>query len=828
MKKQHLLSFALFLGCFFPISLYSQVQVLPFVNSHQQFFNGGSPCNGCQLFTYSAGTTTPLTTYSDSLGTVPNTNPVVLASDGSATIYLQLASYKFILQTAAGASIWTQDNVTANNIGQTLSSLTISGAGPVTINTATAATSGANQSGPSSKLCGNFWNGAASAADCWTWQDVLGTGTNPTSTYTLGHAGSSGLSTVDISSLSLKASPYSIDGWLFVDGSKYTTFANALAGLPTNGGEVRIPPDRNETFTSQIDIGSATHPAQSVLGGNDILTCNVTGGTNDCLDIHNASAFVGQSTGSTATRTGGSVLNLAATANVVNVVNSPEGANLGGQSFLGLENMQIDNANAGTVSGAMVNLQGITNLITVRDVTVSQCHTIGWNVTSTANSGLGPLTLDNDWGECDANAGGRPLVITANTAKAVENVTVNGGAYVHPGVGHPAVEVNGQNTSDILRSTLFLGTFTEDLVNAANIGTKVVDATATTIIGGGHGAINGTGVGIDISENTSGLTRGVVAINYHCDSPGVTCLNNHITGTTLGTSSTTIPLYIYGGNTGVAIGARPVTFENIEFDINNGSGARLAQFPVAGNPYFSNQADADSIYIFDGGLTAAQNVIFCLQDRSTSTATCKWKLEKASGGNFVLIDGGTGLIRSAWTAGAAGTSELNSAGATSVNLNVRSGLGTGGTAFGDGAGNTVATMSSTGNLSKYASVATADYGVPAIQGTPQHLTGQVGNLGATNLYAAAPPAGVYRVCFDAFTTTSGTGTTMTVSIGWTDAGGAKTFTSATWALNSLTITGYVDGCKIINSSGAANITVSTTGTIGTSAFAIDAMAERMK
>lgn len=532
---------------------------------------------------------------------------------------------------------------------------------------------------------------AAAPSHAFKTDSLTGSYLAGVSTYGIA-AGGAQIATFSAPGVSL----YGLDSWLFVDGSKYTTFAGALAGLPTNGGEVRIPPDRSETFTSQIDLGSATHPNQAVLGGNDMLTCNVTGGASDCLDIHNGSTFGGQSTGSTAARTGGSVLNLAATANVVNVVNSPEGANLGGQAFFGLENLQIDNANAGTVSGAMVNLQGIMDLVTVRDVTVSQCHTIGWNVTSTANSGLGPLTLDNDWGECDGNAGGRPLVITANTAKAVQNVTVNGGAYVHPGAGNPAVEVNGQNTSDILRSTLFLNTFTEDLANANGIGTKVVDATATTFLGGGHDGLMGAGAGIDISENTGGLVRGVVVLNYHCGSPGIICLNNHITGTTLGTSSTTIPLYIYGGDTGIAVGARPVTFENIEFDINNATGKRLYEFPIAGNPYFSNQADADSIYMFDGGLTAAQNVILCFQDRSANTANCKWTLFKSSGGNFTLIDKSTGLVRAAWSTGTNGPSEINSQGNSDVRLNVRSGLGTGGTSFGDGAGNTVATVSSAG------------------------------------------------------------------------------------------------------------------------------------
>src|SRR5690349_12216645 len=50
--------------------------------------NNGLPCAGCFLYTYSAGTTTPATTYSDSGLTVPNSDPITLDSAGRATIYI--------------------------------------------------------------------------------------------------------------------------------------------------------------------------------------------------------------------------------------------------------------------------------------------------------------------------------------------------------------------------------------------------------------------------------------------------------------------------------------------------------------------------------------------------------------------------------------------------------------------------------------------------------------------------------------------------------------------------------------------------------------------
>ncbi len=73
----------------------------------------GNPLSGGLLYTYAAGTTTPLATYSDAGLTIPNANPVVLNASGFATIFLSGTSYYFELKTALGVTVWTQDNVSA-------------------------------------------------------------------------------------------------------------------------------------------------------------------------------------------------------------------------------------------------------------------------------------------------------------------------------------------------------------------------------------------------------------------------------------------------------------------------------------------------------------------------------------------------------------------------------------------------------------------------------------------------------------------------------------------------------------------------------------------
>lgn len=89
----------------------------PFVDSN------GDPLNGGKLYTYTAGSSTPQTTYTTSAGNVQNANPIVLGSTGYPTsggsvvaIWLTAGvSYKFILENAAGTVLWTRDNISGIN-----------------------------------------------------------------------------------------------------------------------------------------------------------------------------------------------------------------------------------------------------------------------------------------------------------------------------------------------------------------------------------------------------------------------------------------------------------------------------------------------------------------------------------------------------------------------------------------------------------------------------------------------------------------------------------------------------------------------------------------
>lgn len=79
-----------------------------------QFFDAnGNPLVGGKLYTYAAGTTTPLATYTDSTGGTPNTNPVILNARGEASVWLGSSPYYMELKDSTDALIWTADNISS-------------------------------------------------------------------------------------------------------------------------------------------------------------------------------------------------------------------------------------------------------------------------------------------------------------------------------------------------------------------------------------------------------------------------------------------------------------------------------------------------------------------------------------------------------------------------------------------------------------------------------------------------------------------------------------------------------------------------------------------
>ena len=90
------------------------VNLSPLFNGQTMFGPTSLPLAGGQLFTYQAGSSTPLVSYTTVNGTIANSNPIILGSDGKLPneLWLQQGySYKFVLEDASSNLIDTYDNI---------------------------------------------------------------------------------------------------------------------------------------------------------------------------------------------------------------------------------------------------------------------------------------------------------------------------------------------------------------------------------------------------------------------------------------------------------------------------------------------------------------------------------------------------------------------------------------------------------------------------------------------------------------------------------------------------------------------------------------------
>ena len=141
----------------------------------------GNPLVGGKVYTYAAGTTTPVATFTTGAGNVPNTNPVILDSRGEANIwYSNGTSYKVALTDSADALIWTVDNIV------TIGSLAFQNANAVNITGGTigsGVTFNGNTTGTASNVTGvvavvNGGTGSTTAAAARTALGAAKSGAN--------------------------------------------------------------------------------------------------------------------------------------------------------------------------------------------------------------------------------------------------------------------------------------------------------------------------------------------------------------------------------------------------------------------------------------------------------------------------------------------------------------------------------------------------------------------------------------------------------------------------------------------------------------------------
>ena len=158
----------------------ASVLLSPVGNSGIPFFdNNGLPLNAGLVYTYQAGSSTLLTTYTTVNGTIANSNPIVLNASGQMPneVWLQTGySYKFVIQTSAGVTIQTLDNIYPILQSATASGATIP-SGLISI------WSGSTGSIPSGWLICDGTNGTPDLRSSF----IIGAG----STYSVGQTGGS-------------------------------------------------------------------------------------------------------------------------------------------------------------------------------------------------------------------------------------------------------------------------------------------------------------------------------------------------------------------------------------------------------------------------------------------------------------------------------------------------------------------------------------------------------------------------------------------------------------------------------------------------------------
>jgi hypothetical protein len=92
----------------------ASVLLSPYGNGQQFFDDNGVPLAGGLIYTYQAGSSTPLATYTTNGGTIANANPIVLDASGRTPQQIWLLtgfSYKFVLQNSDAVLIQTLDNI---------------------------------------------------------------------------------------------------------------------------------------------------------------------------------------------------------------------------------------------------------------------------------------------------------------------------------------------------------------------------------------------------------------------------------------------------------------------------------------------------------------------------------------------------------------------------------------------------------------------------------------------------------------------------------------------------------------------------------------------
>jgi len=210
-----------------------------------QFFDAnGAPLVGGRVYTYAAGTTTPLATYTDAGGLTANANPIILDARGEANIwYASGTAYKIVLKDASDATIWTVDNVTSTG------TMALQNANAVNITGGTigsGVTFNGNTTGTAANVTGivavaNGGTNASTAADARTNLGAAASGVNTDITALDQDVVVTATGTIAANSIGYRGAPQEAKtgayGLVLADAGKHISITTGGVTIPANSSQ---------------------------------------------------------------------------------------------------------------------------------------------------------------------------------------------------------------------------------------------------------------------------------------------------------------------------------------------------------------------------------------------------------------------------------------------------------------------------------------------------------------------------------------------------------------------------------------------------------------